>query len=140
VIALTGPCTTLYLLKGCLPWARADRSFRVPVTGNQWRFPVASVLAGALLCTNMAEASRQAPAPPPRIADLRQSLDVMVGRLLPADGLVRSDGYVYAIDIGLLALSAALSADRNRYEELIAVARRRFIQRSPGIGARPARS
>jgi hypothetical protein len=77
--------------------------------------------------------TQRAPAPVPGISELRRSLDVMVARLLPADGLVRTDGHVYAIDVGLLALSAALGQDRQRYEQLVSFARSRLIQRPAGL-------
>jgi hypothetical protein len=94
-----------------------------------------NVTFAALASLSLVMAAPRAPSvgSGPRTAELRRSLDEMVSRLLPADGFVRADGHVYASDLALLAISAALGLERNRYEELVALISQRFVQRPAGL-------
>jgi hypothetical protein len=75
-------------------------------------------------------------APLPTLGETRVGLDRAVDRMLASGRLVRADGYVYAIDLDLLVLGAALSQNRARYERLVDLAQRSFIlERPAGIDA-----
>ena len=73
---------------------------------------------------------------PSQLSAARDALDRQVGRAIERGQLVRADGYAYAIDVGLLALAAALGRDRDRYERLATLAERAFvIERAAGHDA-----
>ena len=65
------------------------------------------------------------------VSQAARQLDLVVGRMISEGRLVRGDGFVYAIDVALLALSAAIGNNRLRYEQLVAMAKNDFVVENP---------
>jgi hypothetical protein len=73
----------------------------------------------------------------PAAADVRRSLYVVAGEMIDRDQLARPDGHVYAIEVALLVLAAALADDRSRYTRLTDLTRRHFLAYPAGGPAAP---
>ena len=85
-------------------------------------------MAGLGAAGGWSRLARAAPAAGP--AELRRALTALVHPMAPED-LARPDGFVHAADLALLALTAALEGDRERYQQLLRMAQRRFFVPGP---------
>jgi hypothetical protein len=77
------------------------------------------------------ESAQAAPEGTKQPSDVRRALDRQIDPMIQSGRLVRSDGFVYAIDVGLLMHAAALSENRRRYERLVQLSRAAFIVERP---------
>jgi hypothetical protein len=99
-------------------------------------WPGAPLLLLALLAPRQLSGEPTPTVPAPTIADARRVLEQRLNQVVDEDRLVRRDGYVYAIDVGLLALANALGRDRGRYVRLVDLARRDLVvDRAAGLDA-----
>ncbi|HEY0711137.1 MAG TPA: hypothetical protein VGF45_00565 [Polyangia bacterium] len=93
----------------------------------------------AAISPSRATAADAAPTPqPPRpsLTEVRRALDGKIDPLIATGGLVRKDGFAYAIDVGLLMHEAAIAENRGRYLRLLDLVRAAFvIERPPGLSA-----
>lgn len=119
------------------PSARPHSAQDVSISGNAGIPGRRAVLWGAAICLvvgGKARAIAPASLPPPPLATVRARLERLLGERIDQARLTRADGYVYAIDVGLLALATALAGDRDRYERLVTRARRELIiDHPPGL-------
>jgi hypothetical protein len=76
--------------------------------------------------------------PPPGPASARAAIEARLLPLIDRGALVRADGYLYAIDVGLLAKVTARTRDRTRYLHLIDLARRELVVERPAGLPAPA--
>jgi hypothetical protein len=93
---------------------------------------MAALLLGGGLA--LAGVERPAPAEAPAVADPARALAAIDDRLdglIDADDLLRRDGCLYAVDVGLLILGEALGGDRSRYQRLTDLARRELVVEKP---------
>lgn len=88
-----------------------------------------------MLCAANAAAAETAPAAPeaqPRLVTYAQSLDRLREQASSGvEALIRSDGYIYAVDVGQAMTELAVAGEREAYASLRALAVRSFVQVDP---------
>jgi hypothetical protein len=93
------------------------------------------VLVAFAACARRAPPADAGP-PPPTLDDVLPALQTELARRSRAHELARADGFVYAIDVALLAEVAARTRDRASYDTLRSLAEKHFIlERPPGLPA-----
>jgi hypothetical protein len=91
---------------------------------------LASVLLAALLAAGCASSAPRGVAAKD-VHDAAQALDATVRRILDRDGVARSDGYLYGLDVAWLMLYAARGGDRVLYDGLRPYADRLIVKGDP---------